>query len=144
MIDLEKLTELVKSVKNNPTVLATLVIGSVGAIGTGAYNGITYYNEMKSMVTGYSDTDSTASAAKRKADALEEKVASQQEAIIKIQEKLSDALINAKEAKVVSDSTQKEARASANAQKVELEATRQELKAELSAVKKATTNRLGN
>lgn len=60
-----------------------------------------------------------------------------------MQEKLSDALMASREAKIVSESTQKEARASANAQKVELEVTAASLKSEMNTLKRVTTNRLG-
>jgi hypothetical protein len=47
------------------------------------------------------------------------------------------------EAKIIAESTQKEARASANATSVQMESTKNEIKAEMNAIKKATTNRLG-
>jgi hypothetical protein len=143
-MNLDKMIELVKSVKSNPTVLAGIVITSIGAIGTGAYNGITYYNEMKSMVTGYSETASTANSSNRKVDALIEKVNAQQEAIMKLQERSSDALVNAREAKMASESTQREVRSLAAAQQTELKAMNESMNSQLNAIKRATTNRLGN
>lgn len=140
---IEDIKSLLDSLKANPMAIWGLVFASLGTIGTLTYNGITYYNEIKGIATGYSDTESAAFAAKRKVESLEEKVASQQESIIKMQEKLSDALMASREAKIVSESTQKEARASANAQKVELEVTAASLKSEMNTLKRVTTNRLG-
>ena len=143
-MNIEKILEVIKSIKDNPTVLVTIVFASIGTIASGSYVAITKYNEISAMVSGYDDTSSDASTAKRKVEALTEKVNTQQETIIRMQEKLSEALINAKEAKIIAESTQKEARASANAQKVELEVTASSLKSEMNSLKKATTNRLGN
>ena len=95
------------------------------------------------MYEGYSDTSSAAFAAKRKVEALEEKVQDQRETIIKLQERLAEAVMAAREAKIVSESNQKELRAGLTAQKVELEVTANSLKSEMNTLKRATTNRLG-
>ena len=76
-------------------------------------------------------------------DSLEEKVAELRETNIKLQERLAEAVMSAREAKIVSESNQKELRAGLSAQKVELEVTANSLKQEMNAVKRATTNRLG-
>ena len=60
-----------------------------------------------------------------------------------LQERLAEALMSAREAKIVSESVQKELRAGMAAQKVELESTTQALKSEMNTLKRATTNRLG-
>jgi chromosome segregation ATPase len=95
------------------------------------------------MYEGYSDTASAASSAKRKVEALEEKMQEQRETIIKLQERLAEAHMAAREAKIVSESNQKELRAGLTAQKVELEVTANSLKSEMNTLKRATTNRLG-
>lgn len=141
---LDDIKSVLDSLKANPMAIWGLVFASIGTIATVTYNGITYYNEMKGMVTGYADTDSTASAAKRKADILEEKLNAQQEAIIKLQERASDALINAREAKLSSESTQREIRSLAKAQETQLQSMNDAMRAELNAIKRATGNRLGN
>ena len=46
--------------------------------------------------------------------------------------------------KTVAESTQKEVRSLARAQEVELKALNDSMNAQLNAIKKATTNRLGN
>ena len=150
MSDLEKLDKVqgfvekwVTWAKQN-TMIAGIVITGIPAVLGAGYAGITKFNEVKDMYEGYSDTSSAAFSAKRKVEILEEKVAAQQEAIIKLQERSSDALLNAREAKTVAESTQKEVRSLARAQEVELKALNDSMNAQLNAIKKATTNRLGN
>lgn len=141
---LEDITKLLESIKNNPTAIWGIIFASLGTIATVSYQAITKYNAVSAIVTGYDDTSSDASAAKRGVESLTERVNSQQETLIKLQEKTSDALLDAREAKITAESTQKEARASALAQKTELDATANALHSEMNSIKRATTNRLGN
>jgi hypothetical protein len=67
----------------------------------------------------------------------------QRETIIKLQERLGEAVMAAREAKIVSESNQKELRAGLAAQKVELDVTSSTLRSEMNTLKRATTNRLG-
>jgi hypothetical protein len=126
------------------TMLAGIVITVVPAIFVAGYQGITKFNEVKDMYESFSDVASAASSAKRRVEVLEEKLLEQRETITKLQERSSDALINAREAKIVSESVQKELRAGLSAQKVELEVTANSLKSEMNTLKRATTSRLGN
>ena len=141
---LEEITKLFESIKNNPTVIWGIIFASLGTIGTVSYQAITKYNAVSAIVTGYDDTASDASKAKDGVEALTARVNSQQETIMKLQEKTSDALLDAREAKIIAESTQKEARAAALAQKTELDATTNALRSEMNSIKRATTNRLGN
>lgn len=150
MSDLEKLDQVqgfvdkwVTWAKQN-TMVAGFIIAGVPAILGAGYTGITKFNEVKEMYEGYSDTASSASAAERKAKILEEKVAEQRETIAKMQERLAEALMAAREAKIVAESTQKELRSGLAAQKVELDVTSSTLRSEMNTLKRATTNRLGN
>jgi hypothetical protein len=150
MSDLEKLDQVqgfvdkwVTWAKQN-TMLAGFIIAGVPAILGAGYTGITKFNEVKEMYEGYSDTASSASAAERKVKILEEKVADQREVIAKMQERLAEALMAAREAKIVAESTQKELRSGLAAQKVELDVTSSTLRSEMNTLKRATTNRLGN
>jgi hypothetical protein len=150
MSDLEKLDQVqgfvdkwVTWAKQN-TMVAGFIIAGVPAILGAGYTGITKFNEVKEMYEGYSDTASSASAAERKAKILEEKVAEQREVIAKMQERLAEALMAAREAKIVAESTQKELRSGLAAQKVELDVTSSTLRSEMNTLKRATTNRLGN
>ena len=150
MSDLEKLDQVqgfvdkwVTWAKQN-TMVAGFIIAGVPAILGAGYTGITKFNEVKEMYEGYSDTASSASSAERKVKILEEKVAEQREVIAKMQERLAEALMAAREAKIVAESTQKELRSGLAAQKVELDVTSSTLRSEMNTLKRATTNRLGN
>jgi uncharacterized coiled-coil protein SlyX len=150
MSDLEKLDKVqgfvekwVTWAKQN-TMIAGFIIAGVPAILGAGYTGITKFNEVKEMYEGYSDTASSAAVAERKVKLLEEKVAEQRETIAKMQERLAEALMASREAKIVAESAQKELRAGLSAQKVELEVTSGALRSEMNTLKRATTNRLGN
>jgi uncharacterized coiled-coil protein SlyX len=150
MSDLEKLDQVqgfvdkwVTWAKQN-TMVAGFIIAGIPAILGAGYTGITKFNEVKEMYEGYSDTASSASAAERKVKVLEEKVADQREVIAKMQERLAESLMAAREAKIVAESTQKELRSGMAAQKVELDVTSSTLRSEMNTLKRATTNRLGN
>jgi len=150
MSDLEKLDQVqgfvdkwVTWAKQN-TMVAGFIIAGVPAILGAGYTGITKFNEVKEMYEGYSDTASSAASAERKVKILEEKVADQREVIAKMQERLAEALMAAREAKIVAESTQKELRSGLAAQKVELDVTSSTLRSEMNTLKRATTNRLGN
>jgi hypothetical protein len=149
MSDLEKLDKVqgfvdkwVTWAKQN-TMVAGFIIAGVPVILGAGYTGITKFNEVKEMYEGYSDTASSAAAAERKVKILEEKVADQREVIAKMQERLAEALMAAREAKIVAESTQKELRSGLAAQKTELDVTTSTLRSEMNTLKRATTNRLG-
>ena len=149
MSDLEKLDKVqgfvekwVTWAKQN-TMVAGFIIAGIPAILGAGYTGITKFNEVKEMYEGYSDTASSASSAERKVKILEERVADQREVIAKMQERLAEALMAAREAKIVAESTQKELRSGLAAQKVELDVTSSTLRSEMNTLKRATTNRLG-
>jgi uncharacterized coiled-coil protein SlyX len=149
MSDLKKLdavegfvSKWVSWAKQN-TMIAGFIIAGVPAILGAGYTGITKFNQVKEMYEGYSDTASSASTAERKVKLLEEKVADQREVIAKMQERLAEALMAAREAKIVAESTQKELRSGLASQKVELDVTSNALRSEMNTLKRATTNRLG-
>jgi uncharacterized coiled-coil protein SlyX len=125
------------------TMIAGFIIAGIPAILGAGYTGITKFNQVKEMYEGYSDTASSASTAERKVKLLEEKVADQREVIAKMQERLAEALMAAREAKIVAESTQKELRSGLASQKVELDVTSNALRSEMNTLKRATTNRLG-
>ena len=149
MSDLDKLDKVqgfvekwVTWAKQN-TMIAGLVITGIPALLGAGYTGVTMFNDVKGMFQDFSEVASAASSAKRRVEALEEKVTEQRETIIKLQERLNYAVMDAREAKIVSESVQKELRAGLAAQKVELEVTSNSLKTEMNALKRASTNRLG-
>jgi uncharacterized coiled-coil protein SlyX len=126
------------------TMVAGFIIAGIPAILGAGYTGITKFNQVKEMYEGYSDTATSASTAEKKVKILEEKVADQREVIAKMQERLAEALMAAREAKIVAESTQKELRSGLASQKVELDVTSNTLRSEMNTLKRATTNRLGN
>ena len=149
MSDLDKLDKVqgfvekwVTWAKQNTMIAGILITGIPAILGAG-YAGITKFNEVKAMYEDFDGVSGAAYSSKRKVEALEEKVQELREINIKLQERLNFAVMDAREAKVVSESVQKELRAGLSAQKVELEVTASALKTEMKAVKRATTNRLG-
>jgi uncharacterized coiled-coil protein SlyX len=149
MTDLKKLdavegfvSKWVAWAKQN-TMVAGFIIAGVPAILGAGYTGITKFNQVKEMYEGYSGTAKSASASEKKVIILEEKVAEQREVIAKMQERLAEALMAAREAKIVAESTQKELRSGLASQKVELDVTSSTLRSEMNTLKRATTNRLG-
>lgn len=150
MSDLEKIEAATGKIQGvldwakQNTMLAGILITIIPAVASGGYLVITKANEIIAMYEEFGDVSADASTAKRKVLALEEKVSEQREVIAKLQDRTSDATINAREAKVVSESVQKELRAGLAAQKVELEVTSGALRSEMNTLKRVTTNRLGN
>ena len=149
MSDLEKLDKVqgfvekwVNWAKQNTMIAGILITGIPAILGAG-YTGITKFNEVKEMYESFSDVAGDASVAKRKVIALEEKVQEQRETIIKLQERLAEAVMASREAKILSESNQKELRAGLSAQKTELDVTANTLKQEMNTLRRATTNRLG-
>jgi hypothetical protein len=126
------------------TMVAGFIIAGVPAILGAGYTGITKFNQVKEMYEGYSSTAKSASNAEKKVIVLEEKITEQREVIAKMQERLAEALMAAREAKIVAESTQKELRSGLASQKVELDVTTNTLRSEMNTLKRATTNRLGN
>lgn len=148
-----KLQKLLDWAKQN-TMLAGIVVTVLPAIASGGYVTITKANEIIAMYNDFSTVASNASAAKSKAesveakllakiDVLEEKQAEMRDTIAKLQDRASDATINAREAKIMAESTQKELRSGLAAQKTELDVTSSTLRSEMNTLKRATTNRLG-
>lgn len=148
-----KLQKLLDWAKQN-TMLAGIVITVLPAIASGGYVTITKANEIIAMYNDFSTVASNASAAKSKAesveakllakiDVLEDKQTEMRDTIAKLQDRASDATINAREAKIMAESTQKELRAGLAAQKTELDVTSSTLRSEMNTLKRATTNRLG-
>jgi hypothetical protein len=134
--------------------LAGIVITVLPAIASGGYITITKANEIIAMYNDFSTVADNAASAKRKAesveaklldkiDVLENKQAEMRETIAKLQDRASDATINAREAKIMAESTQKELRSGLSAQKTELDVTSSTLRSEMNTLKRATTNRLG-
>lgn len=139
----DKVNGLLDWAKQN-TMLVGILITVIPAVMVFGYNAITQFNKWKDAAEDYDNVSAAAYASERKVKLLEERLAAQQEAIMKLQDRSSDALLNAREAKTVAESTQKEVRSLARAQEVELKSVNDSMNAQLNAIKRATTNRLGN
>jgi Tfp pilus assembly protein PilO len=137
-----KLQNLIDWAKQN-TMLVGILITVVPAIFVAGYQGITKFNEVKAMYEDFDSVSTNASVSKRKVEALEERVTELRETNLKLQERLNYAVMDAREAKVVSESVQKELRSGLTAQKVELDSTASSLRTEMNALKRSSTNRLG-
>jgi ABC-type phosphate transport system auxiliary subunit len=142
-MDLNKIIELFKSIKDNPTVIIGIVFASIGTIASGSYYVITKANEINSIITNYDETAGQASKAMREVEYLKERVNSQAETIMKLQEKAGDGYMLAREAKVIADSTQKESRSGIAGIKSELDIQNNSLRSEMQAIRRATVNPLG-
>lgn len=125
------------------TMIAGIFITVVPAVLTFGYYAITELNKAIEIRDNFTQVAEDAAFSKRKVVALEEKLLEQRETIAKLQDRASDATINAREAKIIAESTQKELRAGLAAQKVELDVTSSTLRSEMNTLKRATTNRLG-
>jgi uncharacterized coiled-coil protein SlyX len=116
------------------------------------------YNDFSTVATNASSAKSKAEAVEAKLlariDTLEDKLTEKmgvfdtrqsemRDSLAKLQDRASDATINAREAKVMAESTQKELRSGLSAQKTELDVTSSTLRSEMNTLKRATTNRLG-
>lgn len=142
-MDLNKIIELFKSIKNNPTVIIGIVFASIGTIASGSYYIITKANEINAIITNYDETAGQAKKAMREVEYLKERVSSQAETIIKLQEKAGDGFMTAREAKVIAESTQKESRSAIAGIKSELDVQNNSLRSEMQAIRRATVNPLG-
>lgn len=145
MSDLDKLDKLesaIKFIKENSVVVG-FVLAAVPVIGGGFYTAITELNKAKDALSQFTEIVDQFSEYKGKVATLErenanlkERLNQTNEAVANTQMRLSDAYINAKEAKTKSDQVERTTTR-------ELEVLGQALKSEIQAVRRASTNRLG-
>lgn len=145
MSDLDKLDKIesaIKFIKENSVVVG-FVLAAVPVIGGGFYTAITELNKAKDalsqfteIVDQFGDYKSRVKTLEAENANLKERLNKTNEALASTQMRLSDAYINAKEANT--KATQVERTTTR-----ELEVLGQALKTEIQAVKRATTNRLG-
>jgi hypothetical protein len=146
MSDLDKLDKLesaIKFVKENSVVVG-FVLAAVPVIGGAFYTGITELNKAKDalsqfteIVEQFGEYKGKVATLERENAALKERLNQTNESVASTQMRLSDAYINAKEAKVKADQVERTTTR-------ELEILGQALKTEINAIKRATSNRLGN
>lgn len=146
MSDLDKLDKIEKAIKfarENAIVLGFLGTAVPFIFGLG-YTAITEINKAKDALSQFTDIVEQFSEYKSKVANLErdnaslkERLNQSNEALASTQMRLSDAYINAKEAKTKADQVERTTTR-------ELEILGSALKSEITAVKRATSNRLGN
>jgi chromosome segregation ATPase len=146
MSDLQKLDKIeaaIKFARENAIVLGFLGTAVPFIFGLG-YTAITEINKAKDalsqftdIVEQFSEYKSKVATLERENAALKERLNQTNESVANTQMRLSDAYINAKEAKTKSDQVERTTTR-------ELEVLGQALKTEIQAVRRATSNRLGN
>ena len=156
----------------NPKAALMIVCSSVPAILGAGYIGVTKYNQVITIIetndakeqsisdlkTQVATLQKDSVAFKKEMDIvlkssndrlneqmsnLKSKFDAQMESVIKLQDKTSDALMQAREGKVVSESNQKELRSQLISIRAEVNASLDAVRTEIQAMKKATSNPLG-
>jgi len=140
---LDKIEQAIKFARENAIVLGFLGTAIPFVFGLG-YTAITELNKAKDalsqfneIVEQFSEYKSKVATLERENTNLKERLNQTNESVASTQMRLSDAYINAKEAKVKADQVERTTTR-------ELEILGQALKSEIQAVKRASTNRLGN
>ena len=154
------LEEIKESYSNySAKTLLVVLFGVLAPIGGTIYVGITTYNRVIAATEAieaakpYDDTE-----IKTEVNALKVQLAAQQQSVntvkdsmvttsnqlVSMQEKVSNAIGTANEAKAITNGNVRETAASLLGVREEMKATRDGLEAQLKAVKRATSNPLGN
>lgn len=145
MSDLDKLDKLesaIKFVKENSVVVG-FVLAAVPVIGGGFYTAITELNKAKDALSQFTEIVDEFGTLKSKVSTLEkdntylkERLQSQAEQIGKAQDRLTDAVLDSKQAKAKADTVER-------VTTQELKILGDAMRSELNAIKRASTNRLG-
>ena len=120
----------------SPQMMLGLILTALPIIGGGAYLAITRYNEAVSAieeVKGLSDMKSQITTLELQVKTQQDRIAALQDASIRMQEKSSDALASSREAQAL---------AKGNTQEINAAIT--SMQEQMKALRKATTNPLGN
>ena len=120
--------------------MLTLVLAALPIIGGGAYYGITLYNKMLSVINKFD-----ANKIELLQDALDdqrERYVELMQTNIRLQEKASEAIALAREAKAVSSGTSREVEASLSSIRSEVKSQIDGVNDKMRALQKATTNPL--
>ena len=140
---LDKIESAIKFARENAIVLGFLGTAVPFIFGLG-YTAITEINKAKDALSQFTDIveqfgeyKSKVANLERDNASLKERLNQSNEALASTQMRLSDAYINAKEAKTKADQVERTTTR-------ELEILGSALKSEITAVKRATSNRLGN
>lgn len=142
----------------SPTMIITVLLATISALGSGGYYGVTLYNRAMTAIEAveamkpYDDAELTARVAALEIElkASKERQLSTADALIRISEKLTDAVAlaresqsTAKSAVVNSESVNREVQTRLEAIRKEVDSVVAQLRNEMSSLKRATTNPLG-
>lgn len=142
----------------SPTMIITVLLAVISALGSGGYYGVTLYNramaaiEAVETIEPYDDQElkTRVNALEIELKAAKERQLSTADALIRISENLTNAVAlaresqsTAKSAVVNSESVNREVQTRLDAIKKELDSTVAQLRNEMSSLKRATTNPLG-
>jgi uncharacterized coiled-coil DUF342 family protein len=143
MKKLDKIEAAIKFARENAIVLGFLGTAIPFVFGLG-YTAITELNKAKDALSQFTDIveqfgehKSKVAALERENNTLRERLQTQSEQIGKAQDRLTDAVLDSKQAKAKADSVERMTTQ-------ELKILGEAMKSELNAIKRATSNRLGN
>jgi biopolymer transport protein ExbB/TolQ len=139
---LDKVESAIKFIKENSVVVG-FVLAAVPVIGGGFYTAITELNKAKDALSQFTEIVDEFGTLKSKVSTLEkdntylkERLQSQAEQIGKAQDRLTDAVLDSKQAKAKADTVER-------VTTQELKILGDAMRSELNAIKRASTNRLG-
>ena len=135
----------------SPTMIITMLLAAISALGSGGYYGVTLYNRAMAAieaVEGYKPYDDSELAEKVKKLEFEssnakDRFLSLSDTTNKLTEKVANVTVTATEAKVLAESTSRETNSRLSGLKQELDSTSSTLKNEMNNLRRATVNPLG-
>ena len=135
----------------SPTMLITILLAAISALGSGGYYGVTLYNRAMAAIESvegykpYDDTDLKAKVQKLEieSDNAKDRFLALSDNSNKLTEKLANVSVLATESKVLAESTSRETNSRLLGLKQELDSTSGALRNEMNALKRASVNPLG-
>ena len=142
----------------SPTMMVTVLLAVISALGSGGYYGVTLYNRAMAAiesVEGYQPYDDKAIQSKvltleTEMKAVKERQLSAADNLMRVSEKLIDAVALARESQSTAasavanaDSVNREVQTRIAAVQTELKSMTEQLRNEMNGLKRATTNPLG-
>lgn len=135
----------------SPTMLVTILLAAISALGSGGYYGVTLYNRAMAAIEAvegykpYDDTDLLAKVQKLEIESnnTKDRFLNLSDTTNKLTEKVANVSVLATESKVLAESTSREANSRLLGLKQEIDSTANSLKNDMNALKRATVNPLG-
>lgn len=135
----------------SPTMMVTILLAVISALGSGGYYGVTLYNRAMAAieaVEGYKPYDDAELVSKVQKLEIESSNAKDRfltlaDTTNKLTEKVANVSIVSTEAKVLAESTSREVNSRLVGLKQELDSTASSLKNDMNNLRKASTNPLG-